>query len=184
VTGTGIPGRLKPGRLGVRLSPPVPMPGRPMAGQRSLESLIEVRVLARQQCLCSSAGESAPLVRERPAVRIRAEALMCSYSKMAREAGPRCRMLRVRIPPSAQRPSDRRPAAPCTSSLPSSTLGKGSGRPAHACLVTTAACLPGTEAVGVRFPGQAPCGCGVVVTHHLAMVKARVRFPVSALEAL
>lgn len=50
----------------------------------------------------------------------------------------------------------------------------------HVCLVTMAACLPGTEAVRVRFPGQAPCGYGVVATHHLAMVKPRVRFPVSA----
>ena len=50
----------------------------------------------------------------------------------------------------------------------------------NACLVITAARLPGTEVVGVQFFRQAPCGCGVVVTHHLAMVKTRVRLPVSA----
>lgn len=31
-----------------------------------------------------------------------------------------------------------------------------------ACLVTTAACRPGTTAVGVRLPGQAPRGCSSV----------------------
>ena len=50
----------------------------------------------------------------------------------------------------------------------------------NACLVITAARLLGTEVVGVQFFRQAPCGCGVVATHHLAVVKTRVRFPVSA----
>ena len=54
----------------------------------------------------------------------------------------------------------------------------------NACLVITAARLLGTEVVGVQFSRQAPCGCGVVVTHHLATVKTQVRFPVSALIAL
>src|SRR5215471_364510 len=31
-----------------------------------------------------------------------------------------------------------------------------------------------------RHRRAAPCGCGVVETHHLAVVKSRVRFPVSA----
>ena len=54
-------------------------------------------------------------------------------------------------------------------------------RQLHACLVITAARRLGKAVVPVRSWEQAPCGCSAVAAHHLAMVKTRVRFPVSAL---
>jgi hypothetical protein len=50
--------------------------------------------------------------------------------------------------------------------------GSSPARPAHACLVITAARLLGTEAVRVRFPGQAPRGCSSGEERDLAMVEA------------
>jgi hypothetical protein len=90
-------------RVRVRISPPVPVPGRLTAGRLPLKQRIEVRVLARQPGLFSSPGQSAPPVRERQPVRVGQEA-RCARTPTGREAGPRCQMLRVRIPPSALGP--------------------------------------------------------------------------------
>jgi hypothetical protein len=150
VKGTGIPGPPKTGCLGVRISPPVLMPDRLMAGQRALVPRVEVRVLVRQL------GRRARL---RPSLVRRVARVGTGWRLQALVAEWQTRWLEG---PVAAR-----------------SCGFKSRR-AHsavrACLVTTAACLPGTEAVGVRFPGQAPRDRSVQrLARDLAMVVGPVR---------
>jgi hypothetical protein len=117
------------------------------AGRRALDASIVVRIHGGQRC-----RRARLRLRFRTADgpgRHRVAAHLCSYSNHGREAGPRCRMLRVRLPPSAR--SQRLPmAGGATGSPPSFDLGwslrgrggQHPGRPAHACLVATVSTPP------------------------------------------
>jgi hypothetical protein len=123
VKATGRPRDFKTRGLRVRIAPSAPMPGRLMAGQLALDQLIEVRVLARQRRQYVSHALVAQQARARLSYRrgrpfdpgqgldyarqsgrrgITSSSSRSARTPTGRETGPRCRTLRVRIPPSAQ----------------------------------------------------------------------------------
>ena len=107
-------------------------------GQRSLKASIVVRIHDGQR-----RRRARLRLRFRTADgpgRHRVAAHLCSYSNHGREAGPRCRMLRVRLPPSA----------------------RSQRLPAHACLVATVSTPPrygGSRGSTPRAGSVSTCGC-------------------------
>jgi hypothetical protein len=103
---TGRRGGFKYRTVRVRIPPPLPdgldkrCPFVQPEGRRSLKASIVVRIHGGQR-----RRRARLRLRFRTADgpgRHRVAALLCSYSNHGREAGPRCQMLRVRIPPSAR----------------------------------------------------------------------------------
>jgi hypothetical protein len=127
VMATGRPGQLKPGRMRVRI-PPSTLDAHWSNWQDTAfwSRAVVVRIHGGQLCLHSSSGKSGCPVSSRRQVRDLLEA-PCARSPSGRGNGPRSHPVRVRIPSSAQCPSDRCPLAPCKGDGPVRPWGRALG---------------------------------------------------------